>query len=138
MRFSAFAAEAIEYDLAAEYPSGAVKRTSTCWPARWPGQSGMSSVMVFALGVSSRRATTVPTRQTTGRMSNVAPPMGVIKCDNRDFHRSLVYRHPSMYCFAPILRSSINIDEEREAVRDHHAPAQDLCRQIRTQSTPGG
>jgi hypothetical protein len=32
-RLSEFGAEAIEYDLTAEYPSEAVKRTSTCWPA---------------------------------------------------------------------------------------------------------
>jgi len=28
-----FGAEAIEYDLTAKYPSAAVKRRSTCWPA---------------------------------------------------------------------------------------------------------
>src|SRR4029450_1265284 len=59
-RLSEFGAEAIEYDLTAEYPSEAVKRTSTCWPATCPGQSETSSVIVRAVAVSSCRATTVP------------------------------------------------------------------------------
>src|SRR5262249_28058433 len=92
-----FGAEAIEYDLTAEYPSGAVKRTSTCWPAACPGQSGISSVIVRAVAVSPRRATTFPRRHLTGLPNNItglpnnaAPATGPHKYGSRDFPKNRV------------------------------------------------
>src|SRR4051812_29602447 len=55
--------DAMEKLRCAWYPSSAVSRTSTCCPARWPGQSGTSSTSVRALGVSVMTSTTVASRQ---------------------------------------------------------------------------
>src|SRR2546426_4556178 len=42
--------------------SSAVRRTSTCWPARWPGHPGTSRTSVRVLGVSVTTSTTVASR----------------------------------------------------------------------------
>src|SRR5262245_61220438 len=80
MRPSALGAEAIEYWRTAEYPSAAVTRMSPCRPATCLGQPGTSSTIVRAVGVSSRSATTVPTRQITRPF---APPVSVVVVTTR-------------------------------------------------------
>jgi hypothetical protein len=37
--------------------ASAVNRTSTCWPARWPGQPGTSKTIVLTRGVSATALT---------------------------------------------------------------------------------
>ena len=66
-------AEAMEYERCAAYPSSAVRRTSTCWPALWPGQPGTSSRSVVAVAVSGRTSVTVATRQTRRSAGSVTP-----------------------------------------------------------------
>src|SRR5262245_82404 len=81
MREVELGADAIEYDLTAEYPSAAVKRRSTCWPATCPGQSATSRVSVRAVAVSSRSATTVAMRHPTPSLVPVtllAPGVAVV------------------------------------------------------------
>src|SRR6188472_2320987 len=130
MRLSEFGAEAIEYDLTAEYPSEAVKRTSTCWPATCPGQSETSSVIVRAVAVSSCKATTVPTRHITRRPNNAAPAMGPHKYGSRDSPKSRVCRVTSASSPSPIWRSSKNKGEGREVARGRRVRGQDLHHQI--------
>src|SRR4029077_17693659 len=126
---SEFGAEAIEYDRTAEYPSDAVKRTSTCWPATCPGQSEPPSVIVRAVAVSSCRATTVPTRHITRRPNNAAPAMGPHKYDSRGFPKNRACRLASASSPSPIWRSSKNKDEGRKVARDPRVPGQDLPHQ---------
>src|SRR4029077_6220564 len=49
------------------YPSSAVRRTSTCWPARWPCQSGTSSTRLATRGVSWTGSATLPTCHSSKR-----------------------------------------------------------------------
>src|SRR6185312_165252 len=59
-------------------PSSAVNRTSTCWPARWPGQPGTSKTIVLTRGVSARPRRAPRAARSISRVALFLPWLSVI------------------------------------------------------------
>src|SRR5215475_1467764 len=108
----------MEYDRTAEYPSAAVSRTSTCWPATWPGQSCNASASVRAVGVSSRSPTTLAVRQ-IDLSRGVSPFMFSIDVTTDSFPKNLVLSvGPWLVVTTCTSRPNRRSDNQKEHVLD--------------------
>jgi hypothetical protein len=108
-------AEAMEYSRSAVEPSSAVSRTSTCCPARWPGQSGRSSPMVQTGDVS--RVTEVTAAVClVSRPCSAVPATGLRTCGSSRSPRSPARQRRAGPGRAPL---GVELGPARHAVHVH-------------------